>query len=194
MNNVTLVRHGQTDWNLEGRIQGSTDIPLNATGRRQASEAADAIAVSEPVFLAASDLDRARETAAIIGAHRGWGEPTVFPALRERMYGDAEGTLVAEFASTFGSWYEAVVPGAETRDELLARGLDAVRALAAAAPAGHHVVAVSHGAMISTLLRHLAPEALPDGARVTNGAAYTFAVEGSEVSLAVTTERSALRV
>lgn len=183
MTYITLVRHGQTDWNLMGRIQGSTDIPLNATGRRQAHEAAGGIHVYGPVKLAASDLGRARETAEIIGAARGWGNPEVVPALRERSYGEAEGTLVADFAQSFGPWYGAVVPGAETREELLERTLSALRDIASATAGGTHVVAVSHGAVISTLLRHVSPDTLQGDARVVNGAAYTFRVSDEAVTL-----------
>lgn len=175
---ITLVRHGQTDWNLAGRIQGSTDIPLNDTGRRQAREAAADLVVEGPVVLAASDLGRAQETAAIIGAARGWGEPRVVPELRERRYGEAEGTLVADFGATFGPWHQAEIPGAETTADVVARALVALRSLGAGA-AGAHVVAVSHGAVMSALLHHF--DALSDGDRVANGAAHSFVVEGDDV-------------
>lgn len=177
---ITLIRHGQTDWNLAGRIQGSTDIPLNDSGRRQAGEAADALDVAGSVMLAASDLSRATETARIIGAARGWGEPAVFPRLRERAYGEAEGTLAADFAATFGDWSTAHVPGAETREAMLARALGALDDLAAAAD-GAHVVAVTHGALIGGLIRHLSPELTDDRARVGNGSAHTFIVDDGGV-------------
>lgn len=173
---ITLIRHGQTDWNLVGRIQGSTDIPLNETGRRQAAEAAAMLDISGPVMLAASDLSRAADTARLIGAARGWGEPTLFPRLRERGYGEAEGTLTADFAATFGDWLTARVPGAETRDAVLARALGALDELAAAAE-GAPVVAVTHGALIGGLIRHLSPELVDDRVRVGNGSAHTFIVD-----------------
>ena len=96
---VTLIRHGQTDWNLAGRIQGSTDIPLNDTGREQAREAARALDASVTTVMYSSDLSRANETARIIADVHGWNDPHVIPPLRERFYGEAEGILAAAKAA-----------------------------------------------------------------------------------------------
>ena len=62
-----LVRHGQTDWNLNGQIQGQNDIPLNNTGRTQASDVADRLTRFNLEYIISSDLNRAAETAQIIG-------------------------------------------------------------------------------------------------------------------------------
>ncbi|WP_040164471.1 histidine phosphatase family protein [Microbacterium gorillae] len=186
---ISLVRHGQTDWNLAGRLQGSTDIPLNDTGRRQAHDAALAIEVDGPVFLAASDLSRAAETASIIGADRGWGRPVLLPELRERQYGDAEGTLVADFTAEYGPWNQAVIPGAETREQVAERAFAALHLLARRArqalPASSpHVVAVSHGGVIGTLIRAISKDTLPQpGRKVENGSVHTFRVERDRISL-----------
>ena len=68
---ILLVRHGETDWNATGRIQGHSDTPLNAAGRLQARRAAQRLA-REPIrALYSSDLARAFETATIIGAPLG---------------------------------------------------------------------------------------------------------------------------
>ena len=67
MTTLLLVRHGETDWNAEGRLQGHTDTPLNDYGRRQARALADALAGDDFEALYASDLARARETAEILG-------------------------------------------------------------------------------------------------------------------------------
>lgn len=186
---VTLIRHGQTDWNLAGRIQGGTDIPLNDTGRRQARDAAATLEARGPLLLASSDLARARETAEIIGAERGWGAPLQIAELREREYGAAEGTLVSEFAATFGPWESALPDGAETAEDLLARGTLGLQRLAkaarrVAAPQTVHVIAVSHGALIRTLVRHISKDTLPaEGTRIENGSAHTFLVDRHGIRL-----------
>ena len=63
MTDLILWRHGQTDYNLQGRIQGRDDIPLNETGREQARRAADGIAALAPTRIVSSPLTRARATA-----------------------------------------------------------------------------------------------------------------------------------
>lgn len=196
MTRITLIRHGETDWNLAGRIQGATDIPLNDTGRRQAAEAAQSLVLSgRPVLLAASDLGRARETAEIIGRAHGWGVPLEVPALRERAYGEAEGRTVDDFVADYGAWPTAVVPGAETREELRSRAVSALHQLARAArrqaPLAVDVVAVSHGALIGELLRAVSDDELPPpGRKVTNGSAHTFLVDPHRIVL----QRSAVLV
>jgi len=87
-----LVRHGQTDWNFEGRIQGHTPTELNATGRRQAMELAVAFARKRFAAVYASDLPRAMQTAAPIAAELGLGIIST-PLLRERDLGPYEGLL-----------------------------------------------------------------------------------------------------
>ena len=68
---VFLTRHGETDWNIEGRWQGHTDVPLNDNGRTQAVAVAEALQSAGLCGVVASDLSRARETAQIVGAALG---------------------------------------------------------------------------------------------------------------------------
>src|SRR5919206_4482332 len=87
---LLLVRHGETDWNAEGRLQGHTDRPLNDVGRRQARELAERLAGEGADAIYASDLARAKETAEIVGARLGL--PVVIDAdLREKNWGTWEG-------------------------------------------------------------------------------------------------------
>lgn len=183
---MTLVRHGETEWNRALRVQGTTDIPLNDTGRAQALQAAVALrgALGEgPVFLASSDLSRARETAEIIGSELGLEGPRQYPGLRERAYGEGEGLTAAEFAERWGPWHSADVPGSENRDDLRER---AVRGLlevvehsrAESSPAAIPVIIVSHGALIREVIRHATGGLLPpDGSRLANGSQWHFLVE-----------------
>src|SRR5829696_1601221 len=91
---LLLVRHAQSEWNADGRWQGWADPPLSGLGRRQSATAADAL--GWPDAIVASDLERARETAAIIAAAGGPGAFEVEPALRERDLGDFTGLTRAE--------------------------------------------------------------------------------------------------
>ncbi|HWX09771.1 MAG TPA: histidine phosphatase family protein, partial [Gaiellaceae bacterium] len=87
MATLLLVRHGETDWNAEGRLQGHTDRPLNEHGRRQAHALAERLAGDDIAAVYASDLARARETAEILGAKLGL--PVSRDAgLRERDWGN----------------------------------------------------------------------------------------------------------
>ena len=67
---LLFARHGETDWNASGRLQGHTDRPLNDYGRRQAAELAAQLEADEVAAIYASDLSRAKETAEILGARR----------------------------------------------------------------------------------------------------------------------------
>ena len=90
-----VLRHGQTDWNVQMRLQGSTDIPLNETGRVQAHVAAKILAGEGITKIIASPLSRALETARIVGALAGI-EPVVDGRLIERNFGLFEGMTIDE--------------------------------------------------------------------------------------------------
>jgi broad specificity phosphatase PhoE len=95
---LLLVRHGETDWNAEGRLQGHTDRPLNEYGRRQAKELADRLASERVDAIYASDLSRATETAEIVGERLGLAV-VIDPALREKHWGTWEGLTGDERAA-----------------------------------------------------------------------------------------------
>lgn len=190
---LTLIRHGQTDWNRDQRIQGTTDIPLNDVGRAQARDAAatlrEHLDPQHPVLVVASDLARARETAQIIAGELDLEPPRLYPALRERAYGEAEGLQTAEFFRRWGDWHTADVPGAETRAALRTRALGALRTVVAdvrreTAPAAASVIVVSHGAFIREIIGHATGGELPlAGERVVNGSGYRMLVERDRVRL-----------
>ncbi|MHC2998065.1 histidine phosphatase family protein [Microbacterium sp. HJ5] len=190
---LTLIRHGETDWNLARRIQGATDIPLNETGRRQARAAGIALREARdagtPVTVVASDLSRARETAEIIADELGVAAPRLYPGLRERSYGEAEGIDSAEFLSRWGDWHTAEVPGAEPWPALRARGLSALAEVVRdhrkiTAPADASLIVVTHGALIREILRHATGGVLPPaGERLANGSAHELLYERDHVRL-----------
>lgn len=192
MTRIVLIRHGETEWNRAQRIQGSTDIPLNDTGREQARAAATALRDDldlDAVTLAASDLSRARETASIIGGELGIGEPRLYRELRERAYGDAEGLDAAEFHARWGDWHHAEVPNAETRPALRARALTGLRRVISdarrhTAPREATVVVVAHGALIREVIGHASADAFPaQGERLANGSAHAILWERDRLRL-----------
>jgi probable phosphoglycerate mutase len=186
---LILIRHGETDWNRDRRIQGTTDIPLNDTGRAQARETAEALRArldpAIPVTVVSSDLARARETAEIIATALDAEGPRVYPGLRERRYGEAEGMDVEEFRTRWGDWRAAEVPGAESWAELRQRALGALDAAVrdhreATGSTGATLIVVAHGALIREVIRYASDGALPpEGERLANGSAHDF-VHGDE--------------
>jgi broad specificity phosphatase PhoE len=100
-NSFYLLRHGQTQWNAEGRFQGHTDIALNEVGLSQAHAAATILARCPVDLIVASPLIRARKTAEIVADHL--GKPLlVDDALKERHFGAFEGLVVNDVKAQFG--------------------------------------------------------------------------------------------
>jgi probable phosphoglycerate mutase len=183
MTTFTFVRHGQTDWNFQKRIQGSTDIPLNETGREQAREAGAALAGRAWDGIVASPLSRARETAEIIASIVGLGAPELVDALVERSYGEVEGLNAAELAERFPDPL-APVPGREKRSDVVRRVLPALESLAREHP-GESLIVVSHGGVIGSLIRYVTEKMLPEqGHAIPNGSAHDFVVDDGHLSIA----------
>ncbi|WP_230670554.1 histidine phosphatase family protein [Rathayibacter sp. Leaf248] len=177
MTQLTLVRHGQTDWNAARRIQGASDIPLNDTGRSQARAAARILGEREWDAVVASPLQRAYETGAVIARGLGLDEPLVVPGLAERAYGEAEGMTGDDLRALFPGGIEGErIPGCETRAEVVARATEALLEVAERFP-DQRVIVATHGAVIGSLLRSLSEDALlPQGITVGNGSRHDFAI------------------
>lgn len=164
-----LVRHGETDWNRERRIQGTTDIPLNDTGREQARATGALLATRRWTALVASPLSRAAETARIIGEQTGLGEPEIESRFSERDYGEVEGLTGAEIDARFPDGVD--VPRRETRESVQARAVQALHDLAERHP-GESVVVVAHGGVIRAVLEAVAPGQHREP--ITNGSVHSF--------------------
>jgi len=150
---ILLARHGETDWNREGRFQGHADPPLNEDGRAQARELAQRLASTPFDAVYSSDLARAHETAEILAASH--GVPVVAdPGLREVDVGSWSGLTRAEISERFP---DAEHHDGETREEHLARVLAAVERIAHGHP-GERVLIVSHGGSLRALRRHCTGE------------------------------------
>lgn len=177
-----LVRHGETDWNRARRIQGSTDIPLNDLGRGQALATALLLARHaadhnwQGVY--SSPLSRAFETGEIIARELGFSTIETVPAIVERGYGEAEGLESLELARRFPG--DSPVPGRESREDVAARVIPALLALAELHP-GQNLIVTTHGGVIRTVLNFVAPdEKRHRGIAIANGSVHSFAhVDGS---------------
>ena len=117
---VIIWRHGRTEWNLAGRVQGQTDVPLDDVGREQARAAAARLASLRPSRIVSSDLSRARDTAEQLGQLAGV-EVETDVRFRERSFGVREGLTMAEaweqFPEHMARWLagdEAGIPGSES--------------------------------------------------------------------------------
>lgn len=159
MTQLCIIRHGETDWNLQGRTQGSVDIPLNPGGRRQARAAAAYLAEASWDFIYASPLSRAYETAQIIASAVGLSELRTDPRLVERHFGEAEGMDVDERKQRFRG---APIPEAESWEAVRTRGYEAAREIVAAHP-GKRIIAVAHGGLIGGLLSEISGGELQPG-------------------------------
>jgi broad specificity phosphatase PhoE len=149
---LLLVRHGETDWNVERRFQGHADPPLNALGREQAHALAEELVGAGLEVVYTSDLVRARETAEIVAARAGV-RAVGLPELREIDVGDWQGLTWPEIEQRFPDgvrgWHDHGHgwSAGETYEQLAARVLRALRGIAREHPAGR-VLVVGHGGTV----------------------------------------------
>ncbi|WP_425956079.1 histidine phosphatase family protein [Xylanimonas sp. McL0601] len=154
---IALIRHGQTDWNIQRRYQGRLGLDLNEVGRLQAAEAAETLrsagreTESTWTWLASSTAERAVRTAQIVGAAVGLAPSLEVEDLIERGFGVAEGMLIDEARTR---WPDRAYPGGESVDDVLTRALAAVDAIASA-NVGADGVIVSHGTVIRLVVGHV---------------------------------------
>ena len=197
---ILLARHGETDWNVERRIQGNTDIPLNENGIRQAHSLSSYLEREErekgvPLsFVFTSPLKRAEETAEIVGKRL--AVPVeVIPGLEEMDFGVCEGKswlqAKAEYAKEIEEWEDNKcyhkIPGGESYQDVLERFFSAwslIKKKLKEQPAFSlqetDILLVTHGALIMLLLAMRDGQALADSfvrVKVENARAYSFEEE-----------------
>ncbi len=192
---ILLIRHGETAWNAERRLQGHLDIPLNDEGERQAALLAGALADEPLDLIVASDLRRAGQTAQAVADRRGL-TVAIDPALRERGYGGFEGLLYSEieerFPREFAAWQARDVdaqlpPGrnvGESFRTFFDRATGAILALAADNP-GRTIALVAHGGVLECayrLARGL-PLETPRDFKVYNASINRFRFDPADRSL-----------
>lgn len=155
---LVLLRHGRTAWNLERRIQGQTDVPLDEVGVLQAEKVAPTLAAMQPAFVRSSDLVRASATAERVADLAGL-ELVTDRRLREFDLGERAGTTHAEFEATaadeFAAFragrYEAAA-GAESSADVVSRFVPALDEALAAVPVDGLGVVVAHGAALKVAI------------------------------------------
>lgn len=167
---ICLVRHGETDWNLNRLYQGWTDIPLNETGLEQAQVVATAVAAETWDTIVSSPLGRAMQTAQAIVDHS--LALTVIDTdidLRERGYGDAEGITLED---RLKQWPDLDWPGLEAYDVMADRAMAALDRIAVR-HAGQRVLVVCHGGVINAVLARVSEGEFGTGKTVILNTART---------------------
>jgi probable phosphoglycerate mutase len=192
---IVLIRHGETAWNAERRLQGHLDIDLNEEGQRQARALAASLADEHFDVLVSSDLARASQTAKALGDAR--GQPLYMDGrLRERCYGGFEGLLYADiaelFPQEFAAWQARDVdaqlpPGkncAETFREFYDRVTSAVLGWALDNP-GKSLAIVAHGGVLECIYRAALglPLETPRDFKVLNASINRFTVRDGKLEL-----------
>lgn len=160
MTTLLLIRHGQTNWNIEGRYTGQSDIPLNETGQEQARHLAERLRDAPPEVIITSDLRRASQTANIIASvceapihtdarlreiNQGVWEGMLFP--------DIKAQFAKEFAARQANPLTVSAPNGETVGQVRDRVLDAVKDMAQKYP-NRRVAVVAHGLVLALIKTH----------------------------------------
>jgi len=173
-----LARHGQTDWNVEQRMQGGTDIPLNATGRKQAAALKDHLKGVRFDAVYSSTLSRSRETAEIV---RGQVPLTSLPALGERRFGKFEGLL--SNAPDTGPEFERrrwdpqdALDGGESWVAFGDRVRSAIQTIRSKHPSGS-ILVVGHGGTNQAILQILFNLSLDDTRAITQANDELYLIE-----------------
>lgn len=159
---LCVTRHGETDWNVAGILQGWIDVPLNDNGRRQSLELAERLAPAGFARVCTSPLRRAAETAEIIAEAWGLPPPTVYEGIKERHFGPIQGMLKQDLAISHPGLHEEIMRRNPCCpfDEGESLGHFADRVLAAvhqigAQQRGGRVLVITHGWVMDVITRHI---------------------------------------
>lgn len=151
--NILLLRHGETDWNQAGRLQGHMDILLNQNGRLQISNAAQSLASLYPDIdlIISSPLSRARESAEIVSDRLAYKRTDIMvePLLIERCFGAGEGLTIAERGEKYP---DDIYPGMESLDDLLKRAGLAFERIVVSFADKKNILVVAHGAILYAMV------------------------------------------
>lgn len=166
---IYLLRHGETDWNKEGRIQGHTDIPLNQKGRMQIARTAKGLAGICPNIglMICSPLVRARESAEIAAKVLRYpiDQIIVEPMLIERCFGEAEGMTAEEREEKYPNYQYSDTgyrfPGIEEYEDLMKRADSAFQKIVSTYKDRENILIVSHGAILAAVITAVTDGIIP---------------------------------
>lgn len=188
---ICAARHGETDWNVTGVLQGWTDVMLNELGRKQAVDMATAMAGEGFTRIYSSPLLRAAESAQIIARKLGLPEPDFHEGLKERHFGAIQGTPKSELAELNPRLLQQILirnPAAEfelgeTMDEFADRVLAAIADVGVKYP-GERVLVITHGWVLDVLSRHIEqqPRSAVLGRKPKNGEYLWLETEAGRIS------------
>jgi len=177
MTQLGLFRHGQTNWNIDLRLQGTADVPMNETGIAQVERAAELLADHQWDVILSSPLGRAKHSAEIIQTALGHEQVIVEELLLERAFGIGEGLDYKSWQEQFAHLDE--IPGAESATSVAQRSrklLDFVER----EYQGARVLAVSHGALIRFVLNEVTEGTIPPkGERLQNASLHILRHQGA---------------
>lgn len=160
MTKIYLVRHGETDWNVQGIIQGQTDVPLNDIGKHQALQCGEYLSKKDFDMIISSPLKRAKESAEIINGILNL--PIIYNEnLKERYFGIAEGNSKNNLIKRYPN---QVYPGQESRLALNKRVMMELNKIIENHP-NKRIIIVAHGAVINSMLSSITNHIM--GSRIT---------------------------
>lgn len=172
--NIYLLRHGETDWNQEERLQGHTDIPLNQNGRLQISHAAETLAdlCVDIDLIISSPLARAYESAIIVAEKLVYEKENIViePLLIERCFGSGEGLTIAERKEKYP---DDIYPEMESFKDLIERAYSVFEKIVKSYRDSENILVVAHGAILYAILT-----AITDGKIAYGGKMVKFEQAG----------------
>lgn len=185
MKRIMLIRHGQTDWNLEERWQGNTDVPLNAEGIGQARAVAARLKREKLTAVYSSDLMRAKVTADVIAEAHGL-VATGDPRWRELNLGVFQGLTWHEIKARYpkevermqSSYMGYAAPKGESRQSMQDRAYESLLEIVAREPEGASTAVVSHGGTIRVVLLRLFHEHQIEKRSISNTSVTTIETDG----------------
>ncbi len=187
---ICFARHGETDWNVSGILQGWLDVPLNDQGRRQAYELVAAFGGSGFSKVYSSPLMRSRETAEIVARALKLAPPEFHDGLKERNFGAIQGIPKVELAELNPVLLQQILKRnpatdfeqGEGMDEFADRVLDAIIDIARD-NAGTRILAITHGWTMDVITRHIAglPRSAMLGIKRKNGDCVWLEVRGKSI-------------